>query len=362
MFRGTEIDLYKELEFIQRENNLKKKLEKDIDISTMNEFDAKRKKERIETVFPQIRNLLRVGDLRGLQDYIDKNSANDKLLIKDFDGKINYREKILVKRGQLENSKDRMEYLSQLITKQRAGYDPIKNFMESYRIKSKIIEERKKHERELRLQVLKNREVKKLAAKKMREEKLRKKLLAAHPNKNANVEKKKLGESLGKLSAITINNTHVVNEKSERENLIEKYKPQPIEFNTDINPGMYTLPEFNRAIVFKFLTNFGPSSELLKRNKVIDLIDDDGDLLLHLNFRDGKIIMNSHIDNCWGKEETIVKEIHGDNVSLKILSKNDYFKILYDEKIIGFFVHRKNSKIKYINLNEEIRNFAHKVM
>ena len=177
------------------------------------------------------------------------------------------------------------------------------------------------------------------------------------------MKKKKLDENLGKLSEITINSTPVINEKVQRENLIKQFDPQPIEFNTEINPGMYTLPEFNKAIIFKFLTNFGPSGELLKRNKVIDLIDDDGDLLLHLNFRDqGKIIMNSHIDNSWGKEETINKEIHGDNVSLKILSKNDYFKILYDDKIIGFFVHRKNSKIKYINLNEGVRNFAHKVM
>ena len=359
MFRGTEIDLFKELEFIQRENKLKKTLEKDIEMTSMNTFDTKRKHERVTIVFPEVKKLLQLGDLRGVQEYLESKSNNDKTLIKNFEGKIPYQNKPLSFRGQLENSKDRMDYLSRLITKQKPGYDPIKNFMETYRVKSKIMEERKKHERELRLQVLRNREVKKMAAKKLREQKLRKKLLNAHPNTNAPVEKKKLDENFGKLTEITINNTKVVNQKNQRENILEKSDLLPIPLNVEVQPGIYTLPDFNRAIIFKFITDFKSGT----RNKVIDLISEDGDLLLHLNFRDeNKIILNTHIDNCWGKEEVIIKPIDGDNVSLKILSKNDYFKILYNDKIIGFFVQRKKQKIKYINFNEVVRNFAHNVM
>ena len=71
--------------------------------------------------------------------------------------------------------------------------------------------------------------------------------------------------------------------------------------------------------------------------------------------------LNSNIEDEWGKEQKITKTIHGD-CEIKILSKSNYYKVLWNNKILSFFVHRKNTNIKYLVLNESVKDFVFKVM
>lgn len=359
----NEINLFDELDAINKENKLKKKLQENIHLSYMSKQYELQKTQRLK-VFQQIQYYLKRRDLDKLKDFVDKNMVNNKNIIKNSIEKLEYtsnrdflgNKKRKKEVDDLENSKDRLTFLNRLVTTQANGYDPIKNFMQKYRMQSKIVKERRMKEMEKRLKFLKIKEDKRsqnnlLARTRDIKATKRKVLLANKSNKNYSgpLKKKDFIQPIVKFP-----------DKLNRELKLEEisYKEGDITENTDfLYAGMYKLPQYNKAIIFKFLLNFEKN-----KNKVIDLLDNDGDLLLHINFREnGKVILNSNIENMWGKEVIITKEIERNSI-IKILSKNDYYKILCDEKILTFFIQRKVSKMSFLSINDNIRDFVFKIM
>lgn len=327
MFNRPEINLMDELNAINKENKLKKKLQENI--SYMSRHYEVQKNKRLK-IFKQIKDYLKYEDLDQLTIFLKKNMIVDKNMIKNSDKKIEYtgnkdflgniKRKIPIE--DLENSKDRLTFLNQLVIMQVNGYDPIQNFIQEYRMKSLIVQERRERERHKKFKFLL-----------MKEGGVQRNLITTIPIKKNPVRNiVKLQEIANKTGDITKN----------------------VDF---LYAGLYKLPIYSKAIVFKFSLNF-----FQNLNKVIDLLDNDGDLLLHINFREnGKIIMNSNIENMWGKEVIIDKKIEKSTI-VKILSKNDYYKILCDEKIVTFYIQRKVSKINYISINDNIRDFVFKVI
>ena len=98
------------------------------------------------------------------------------------------------------------------------------------------------------------------------------------------------------------------------------------------------------------------------KDKVIEVLDEKANILLHCNVRNNNtIIVNSHINDRWDKEIRINKEFKGKHI-IKILAKNDYFKILDNNKLVTFLLQKNISKSSYININDNVKEFIYKVM
>lgn len=358
-YQINEINLMDELVAMNEENALKKRLQKNISLTYMNNFNENRKNQRIK-VFQQIQVYIKRSDFQKLKEFYNKNSLPDNnLLFKNSPTtKIKYNKPPNIPRAQLENSKDRLVFLQKLITSQTNGYDPIKNFMQTYRIKNKVVNQRRLRERELKLNFLKHKERKRekinliknvnterirFANKKWRND------IRNPKNKKKNTQ---LEWNIGSLRNIVPKNL-----KFERLKTIQE-KNTDITENVDfMGCGMYRLPKYDRAIIFKFIINFDNTND-----KVIDLIDIEGDLLLHMNIRNNKnIIFNSNIDNMWGKEIRVDKLLT-EKAEIKILVKNNYFKVLVNNEILSFFTQRKESKINFLSININIEEFIFKIM
>ena len=147
----SQINLMDELNAINKENALKKRLEKNVlkQYTYMNNFNEARKVERLK-VFQQIQVYIKRRDFEKLSDFSKKNVNPNKNMIKESNNKIPYKKVKKITSGQLENCKDRLSFLNKLITNQTNGYDPVKNFMQKYRMKNKVVQERRSRERQLR--------------------------------------------------------------------------------------------------------------------------------------------------------------------------------------------------------------------
>jgi len=342
----NEINLMDELIAINQENTLKKRLEENISLSYMSNFNESRKIERIK-FFQEIQVLIKREDFGKLSEFCKENVCIDEVH-KNFDNILEYKKPLnKINRGQLENSKDRLLFLNQLITNKTDEYDPIKNFIQKYRMKNKLVQDRLSRQRQQRLNFLKSKDARKA-----------KSILALRANKiiENNILKKKLDDNKMIIKEEIIVKKVKSSQVERMENI--SLKDGNINENTEfISSGMYELAEYNKAIIFKFTLNFNKSND-----KVIDLIDDLGDLLLHINIRENnRIILNSNISDKWGNEIQIDGELVG-KIELKILVKSDYYKLLMDDKIIRFFTRRKNTNIRYFSINEDIKNFIFKVM
>ena len=362
----AQINLMDELNAITKENTLKKKLQKDIRLSYMSSFNENRKIERLK-VFQQIQVYIKRQEIIELRNYIKKYSLKDDTLFKNKDLKIKYKKTKLPPRGQLENSKDRMGFLNHLITSQSNGYNPVKNFLQKFRMQSKVIQERRQRERQQRLKYLKNKELKReksklldtadrlTKAKLIREKAKRERELR---NKNRKIEKKKTSHEINIEQVLEPINKNSTSQESRLENIA--LKDGLLNTNRDfLEAGFYEMPEYDKALIFKFKLGF----KTMIKEKVIDLVDHSGDLLLHINIRNNNlIILNTQINNTWGKELKIKNTITNDENEFKILVKEEYFKILMNEKIISFFVKRKKADVKYLNINDNIKKFVFKTM
>ena len=208
-----------------------------------------------------------------------------------------------------------------------------------YRMKNKVVQQRRSRERELRLKYLKTKELKRDRSKlinsatRLNKEKLRQ------------LEKNKLEKKKELVKNIVEKQEIVKKEKSSKIKRIDDiaFKDGDITENKDyLSAGMYELAKYDKAIIFKFMLNFEN-----RLDKAIDLIDDEGDLLLHINLRENKtIILNSNINNGWGSEIKVEKVLEG-QMEFKILVKSDYYKLLLNNKVLSFFIQRKSSKISY---------------
>jgi hypothetical protein len=374
MFYQPQINLFAELENINRENKLKKKLENDIKLTHMSLFDENRKVQRLK-VFNQIQLYIRRNELNELQDYLKKEGhIHENTFERNFDGKKKHKgSNISNSEGLLENTKDRLHFLNKIVTSQAHGYNPVKNFMQKFRAQSKIIQERRNHERDIRIKFLKNKDNKKqksqlaetadrLNKARVAREKARIQRLEREKKKvqKKKVESKKNQGPVG-TSEVVINQI-IENTKTHQELRIENinFKDGKINSNRDVlSNGFYELPEYNKAMIFKFTMNF----ENAVKDKVVDLVDNVGDLLLHINIRKDHdlIVLNSQIKDKWGKEIKIKRKIYKEQI-VKILIKGDYYKVLINEEIISFFIQRKKSKVNYININDDIKDFLFKVM
>lgn len=351
------INLLDELNAINKENALKKKLQNNIKLTYMSESDSNKKIESLK-IFQQIQIYIKRMDLDKLKEYMEKNVKSTT--IKNSEDKIEYKNSKKIETGQLENSKDRLLFLNKLITSQSNGYDPVKNYMQQYRMKNKVIQERKARERNLRLQFLKTKELKREKSKLIstanrlnRAKEIRQQEKIRRNMKEEEKKKEPVENTVIKFEKKKIEKTG----KEKRKDNIT-YKDGDITDNCDILlGGMYELPEYSKAMVFKFNVNF--NNDL---NKVVDLIDIEGDLLLHMDIRDNKlIVLNSHIDNKWGKEIRVERVMEGEH-EIKILVKNDFYKILDNNQVISFFVQRKNENIKFLNINVDVKKFVYKIM
>ena len=47
---------------------------------------------------------------------------------------------------------------------------------------------------------------------------------------------------------------------------------------------------------------------------------------------------------------------------IKILLKNDYYKILDNDSLISFFLQRKPGQISYFNINDQVKDFVFKTI
>ena len=359
----SQINLMDELVAINKENALKKRLQENISLTYMNNFNETRKVERMK-VFQQIQVYIKRGDFDKLSEFCKKNANPDENMNKEFQEEIKYKKTKSIPTSQLENSKDRLVFLNKLITTQTNGYDPVKNFMQKYRMKNTVVQQRRSRERELRLKFLKTKEVKQKQNKlmntvdrinraKQRQDKIDEARLRI---KNRDDENKK------KKTDFHTAETHeiVKEEKNSQVKRIEDigFKDGDITENVDfLCAGMYELPKYDRAIVFKFMLNLNNLND-----KVIDLIDNDGDLLLHINVRkNSMLVLNSNIDNIWGKEICLERVLEG-KIEFKILVKSDYYKLLLNDQVITFFIQRKKSKINFFNINDDAKNFVFKIM
>lgn len=374
----SQINLMEELNAINKENALKKRLQDNISLTHMNNFNETRKVERLK-VFQQIQVYIKRRDFSKLSEFTKQNLLKDDNMHKEFTDKIEYNKPKRKSTGQLENSKDRLVFLNKLITSQTNGYDPVKNFMQKYRMKNQVIQERRTRERTLRLKFLKSKEIKnsknrliattnRLKARQQQQEtdaQSKKDRLIERRNrrnKMMNSEKKKqpVKNSVVLREQVETEETIIKQIKNSQLQRIEdiSFKDGDITENTDFLPaGVYELPKYDRALIFKYQVNFNNFSD-----KVIDLIDNEGDLLLHINMRDNKsIILNSNINNIWGKEIRIEHTLEG-KMDIKILAKSDFFKILLNNKVISFFIERKKSVISFVNINEDVRDFVFKIM
>ena len=357
-----EINLFEELEGFISENTLKNKLQKDI--SYMSNKIEMEKSMRLK-IFKDIQILLKNNKLNELFDYyVKKINENNKNLIKNFDGKIHYEKKPNINNELLENSKDRLTFLNDIVTSQASGYNPIKNYMENFRVKSKIISEKRRKEREQKLRFLKARQLRleknnlqptaeRLNRARIEREKAKQERIKRKQEKKKNFNPEKTTE------IISIDNFDI--KKSDQDERIDNIILKTGDINGDkklVEAGFYELPEYEKALIFKFDINF--NNEI--RNKVFDLIDKDGDLLMHLNIREDKlIIINSQIDNKWGKEVRLKQEFK-EIKTFKILIRNDYYKVMENDNVITFFIQRKKSKSKFFSLNDNINNFVFKTM
>lgn len=368
-----QINLMDELVAINKENTLKKRLQGNISVSYMSKFNEDRKVERMK-VFKQIQVYIKRVDYEKLEEYCKKNNNSNVNMKKNFNDKIEYKKIEKIPKGQLENSKDRLQFLNKLITSQTNGYDPVKNFMQAYRMKNKVIQERRSRERDLRLKFLRSKQIRKDRSnlvsnankvnrvREQREIDRIKRDTRNRDKRDAILKKKKVSwNSNDEPNFVEEQEIIVKQSKSSRTQRKEDilYKDGYITDNTDfLSSGMYELPKYSRAIVFKFDINFN-----ILNDKVVDLIDKEGDLLLHLNIRDNKqIILNSNINDNWGKEIRGVEREFLDKMELKILVKSDYYKVLLDNKVVTFFIQRKKSNINFFSINEDVRNFVFKVM
>ena len=363
------INLFEELKNINQENNLKKKLQRDIRITYMSKFDESKKHERMK-ILQQVKIYIRREEFNHLSIYLETIKFNRQNIKKNNQDKIKYiNDKLPKNKGQLENSKDRMTFLQKVVTTQSNGYNPVKNFMQKFRMQSRLINDKRKKEREQRLKFLKNRErtrersqlIKtadrlnkaKIQREKSRLDKLKRDQIK---KKKPHVQKNPLQEFNKETMLEILTNNKTATE--ERLNMITLTDGKITKNQDFIKAGSYDLPNYDKAIIFKFNMNF---NNIIK-DKVIELVDNDGDLLLHINIRNNNlIVINSQINDKWGKEISI-KRVMKQEHTIKILSKNDYFKILDNDKVITFFIQRKNSKARYLMLNDNIKDFIFKTM
>lgn len=313
-------------------------------------ISSEQKKKCLET-FNKIKLYLERRELNELENYMQ--NLNENKIIKEFNKKIIYNQKINYPKGQLENSKDRLTFLNNIITNHNnKEYNPIKNFMQNFKMKGKLIQEKRNREREKKLNFLRYRELKK-------EKNQLNQTVRIIREKNRQDTQKNKNQSYLDKSTIILEN---INQKTPQEERIEyiNFKDGEIEENMDIiKSGLYKLPKYNKAIIFKFNVDFNNPI----KNKVFDLIDSVGDLLLHINIRKNEtsIVLNSQIDNIWGKEiriKRVLENIH----TFKILVKNDFYKILDNDDIVTFFIRRKNTNVCYISFNDVVKEFMYKVM
>lgn len=335
----------------------------------MIQIDQNKKIERIN-FFKIIQNLILEKKYYDLKQFLIKNRKSNDNFFSEFNDKVEYKQsEIKIKSSQLENSKDRLSFLNKLVTSQTSGNNLIKNFMEQFRKDCKIVENRRSKEREQRLMFLKsnrqNNSLLETAHKLNREQKRKIQEQKRFERKNIaqlkkqQLQKKILPEIVKKPIEILATITKKKSSQEERLDNIS-FKDGNINSNCELlEAGFYELIDYNKAIIFKFTINF----DTFIKDKVIDLIDQDGDLLLHINIRNNEktIVFNTNINNIWGKENKIKREMQGSH-TLKILTKNDFFKILDNDQIISFFSQRKYSKIKYLNINDNVKDFIFKVM
>lgn len=364
-----QINLFQELNNINHENNLKKKLQKDIRLTYMSQFDENKKKERLK-ILQQVQIYIRREEYNHLAIYLETIKFDIKNIKKESDEKIEYTLSGLPKeKGNLENSKDRMTFLQKLVTSHSNGYNPVKNFMEKFRMQSKLIASKRAKDREQRLKFLRNREITRERSQLIKTaERLNK---AKLQREKSRIEKLKRDQSKKKKPFITKTQKQDFNAETmleiltnnktateERLTLISATDGKITKNMDFIKSGLYDMPNYDKAIIFKFKLNFNN----IIRDKLIELVDYDGDLLLHLNIRNNNlIVINSQIGDKWGKEISIKRTMEGEH-EIKILSKNDYYKILDNNKVVTFFIQRKNSKAKYLIINDNIKDFVYKTM
>ena len=113
-----QINLFEQLKIINQENNLKKKLQKDIRLTYMSNLEETTKVERLK-ILKQIQIYIRREEFNHIAIYLETIKFNIKNLEKFSNKKIKYSgERLPKNKGQLENSKDRLTFLNKLVTSQ----------------------------------------------------------------------------------------------------------------------------------------------------------------------------------------------------------------------------------------------------
>ena len=338
----------------------------------MSHINESQKKERLK-VIDQVRIYIKRYEYKPLQTYLNNINFDNKL-IKNFNEKKTYIGDIHKSpRGQLENSKDRMTFLNKLITSQTNGYNPIKKFMDRFNNQYQKLREQRSKERTNRLKYLRKRQLERhnntegktpieINTERVNKARIHREKLKKRKLEKALIKKKKnnvINPNYGKQPGTEF--VKISKEKTTREERVERMLIKDGDINKNIEfllSGFYKLPTYEKAMVFKFTMDF----ENVVKDKVIEILDDKGNLLIHCNIRSNNtFVINNHIDDKWGNEIRITREMKGKHI-IKILVKNEYFKISEDNKLISFLLHKNNTKSSFININDNVRNFIYKVM